>query len=281
MASTMTHIGAVLRYEFLIQWRQRVALLTSIALCALCLLLMLMLHDNSRLSQFVASDAAKTLTPEQLDEAKQQISTLVLLTLYVALHFFLLLLFPIILADTFPKDKQYGVRELLDTLPLSSTAYLVGKVGGTLCSVLIALALPMLILGVGWWLLVYPYDAGAYLGMWLVALIPIALINTALCVLIASGQPTRRRAILIGIVFAIGCLLFLSFGLTTNLPDYFSPGRMLPFKYYLMNSSSSPALYGYEPVSAGQIVLGILAGILEVLFVGVLVQRWMMRRSAR
>ncbi len=272
MASTFVHAGAVLRYEFLIQWRQRVALIASFGLCFMCVLLMFELRNS--LSLF----AEKTLTPQQLSEVNRQLSTVAVLTLYTLLHIFSLLVFPIILADTFPKDKQYGVRELIDTLPLSSASYLIGKVSASVCSVLIALGLPMIVLGVGWWLIVYPFDVGAYLGMWIVALIPTALINTALCVLIASGQPTRRRAILIGIVFAFGCLLFLSFGPKTTLPDYFNPGRMLPFKYYLMYASSTPVLYGYEDVNVWHIGLGILGGIAEVLIAGVLVQRWMTRR---
>ncbi len=279
MIRSTTQLGAIIRYEFLLQWRQRTLLASLIPLCLLCLLLVFGFRENVaqalRVPQVVVGtrqegDVTVTTTvaaePAQMETVRRQASTVVLLSLESVLHMVGLLLFPILMADMIPKDRQYGVRELLDTLPLPGGVYLGGKLFAAMLSALCSLMITLIVMGVAWWIVIYPYVLGDYLVMVLLAVLPVGLLSTGLIVLLAAGQPTRRRAILLGIGFAIASLVLVGFGLTKSiyLLDYFNPSRPLAFKYYVMGMSGGGIPSSFELVSIGQLALAVGAGILEV-----------------
>ncbi len=123
----------------------------------------------------------------------------------------LILTMPIIVADTIPKERQFVVRELMRSLPMPSGVYLIGKLLGVWILILGGLS------GVAWFfeligrLLHGSYNLRITLVPWLLGVVPLALFISGMSVLLSSGQPTRRRATLVGGVFALFSLfIFLT-----------------------------------------------------------------------
>jgi hypothetical protein len=102
------------------------------------------------------------------------------------------------------------MREILDALPLSRGVYLAGKVLSVWLPVLGALIAGGGVSALVGWFLGGDYRAEVLAGLWLGGVIPFTMATAALGVLLAAGQPDRRRALLVGLgVIGIGIVLYL------------------------------------------------------------------------
>lgn len=272
MISKTAQLGAVMRSEFRLQWRQHGLLIAT----GVIFLMFLFMETQMRPS----IDAVATASYA----AQVELSTVLLASFQSILHIFSILLIPIVVADSIPKDRQYRVRELLDTYPLSNEIYLAGKILGVWCNILVCLITLFILIGMSWWVLVHPFQIGDYLVTWLIGVFPIALFNAGLSVLIASSQPSRRQAILVGVGFAILCVFIMGAGLGRSIGslDAWNPGRPLIFKYYLLNfSTKGTARPVFDVVPISQLFLSLGAAAIELLLTGAVVYWWMRRQETR
>ena len=138
-----------------------------------------------------------------------------LLALRIAAIVLIVLLLPLTLSELIPLDRQYGVRELLNALPLTANLYLAGKLLSVWPLLFIGLVLAALLSGALAWLQNGPYHVGILASFWITGLLPLALFSSLVAVMLSAGQSSRRRAILTGLL-AIPVGLAASFLLPVN-----------------------------------------------------------------
>ena len=284
--SSLTQLGAMLRYEFLLQWRRP----TLLALVGGLIAVPILGAFLSR-GQFSGYDAAIAAGGLLLEQVRAQITASMLTAVWLGVSMTLLLLLPIVTADAIPRDRQIGVRELLDSLPITPEIYLAGKLLSLWVSLLAGLGLAALAAGITWRWIVGPFNLGIYAEMWLLGAVPLALINSALSVLLAAGQPTNRRAIFVGVGFAIFCLLALLAGFLTHgtLLYHLNPARPAIELYYFVawpgaEAGASKDLLGIIQAmrtitSRQDVLLSIAAGVAEAGLVWLAVLQWMRRKG--
>jgi len=224
-------LGAMIRYEFLLQWR-RAALPALVA----GLMVSPVLGAFFSRDQFNGYQAALSAGTLSLAGVKADITAEMLPVIWLGLTMMLMLMLSIIVADTIPKDQHLGVRELLDSLPLPPAVYLTGKLVSLWLSLVTGLGSAALLAGVTWWWLVGPFKLDIYLELWILGATTLALINSSLSMLFAAGQRTNRRAILVGAAFSLLCLLGLPLTFVTLGTgwDFFNPARPILLLYYLV-----------------------------------------------
>jgi ABC-type transport system involved in multi-copper enzyme maturation permease subunit len=272
----LSQLGGIVRYEILLQWRQRMVVVVMLSAIALPVIMYVLFGQSN------ADEIQRTwITAGGIStEAALKVTTRYA-TLYssMSLYMITLLILPIVSADVIAKDRQHGVREVLDSLPLTTGTYLAGKVLSWGMSVLIGLVIAMSITGAALWLLIGPYHVTAFAAAWLAIGWGIGVVTSTLTLLLAAGQPTRRRAIGVAVIFAALCLfanvaLLTETGLWTNL---LNPGRSaLSLHFLLLMSDDRPIL----PVATPQHVIGsLLGGLLEVAVVWAVVWAWLRRKA--
>lgn len=272
----LSQVIAVMRYELLLLRRQR--LLTGVMLSLIALpLVMYVLFGQSNVAEvqrtWITSGGIPTAAALQV--TTRYVITYSMMTVYMIA----LLVLPVISADGIAKDRQHGVRELLDSLPLTTGAYLAGKVLGWWASVAIGLLGAMAIVGVGLWLVIGPYHVDQYVLTWVTLSGGIGLVNSALSLLLAAGQPTRRRAIIVGVVCAAVYLYanITLIGQPGILWNVLSPGRQAISFYFL-----AKALIDQAPEVAAtpqDVLWSVAGGVLEVAAVWWAVWWWMKRQA--
>jgi ABC-type transport system involved in multi-copper enzyme maturation permease subunit len=189
MKERLSQLVAVALYEMLIQWRRKGLPLVLVTFTVISLttgLAFWILH----LDMFVGW--ATTDPPLML----------------------LILATPLVVADTIPKDRHYGVRELLQSLPISHGVYLNVKLLGVWIPLSVGLVgIACLFEGTAW--LVHGWvDLSSAMVPWMLGVVPLALFITGMSVLLPSSQANRRKAMLVGGVFAL-----FSFTIFVSAPE--------------------------------------------------------------
>ncbi len=286
MTLTICQLGAMIRYEMILVWRRRGLLIITLAILAITTLVLV--SSKSQMENGRQQLVQAGLTAEDVREK----TTLGLLPTYWGVLFTILLItLPIVLVDTIPIDRQTGVRELLDTMPLSNATYLTGKLLGVWAAALSAIVVVMFGSGLVWWLVLGPFEISYYLEVWLVGGIPGALINAGMIIFLVIGQAGRRPALLIGIVFSIVMLILLGRSLTltagSNALLYLNPAHPILFLYYLVGRWAGatsvyadhlpPELIG----SPSQVALTLLVSIAEVAALWGIAWLWLRFREHR
>ena len=187
-----------------------------------------------------------------------------------------LLLFglPLYVSETIPYDRQYGVRDLLDLLPITAGTYLLGKVLAVWVALLLAITLSGVVAGVISTVVFGALDVGEWANMWLGGFLVMGLLASSISILLAAGQPNRRRALLVG---------FLS------LPIYFSVYALSPLAIRLQElllriaiAPMSPNVLDSAPVSGLSFSWSFVAwSILATILVWVMTWGWMRVRDGR
>ena len=158
-------------------------------------------------------------------------------SLYLALLFL-----PVATAGTLPADRQFGVLELLRSMPLGGNIYLAGKILGVIGTVVFIACFPLLLflavlegtmlkfIGYG-----VPLDLLTfYLKLSALDSLPVLACGAALGVLAGVAFRTRRRAILPGIVTgSLGLFFWLSaFRFPVSSPNNFDLAAFHVFQKY-------------------------------------------------
>ncbi len=149
-------------------------------------------------------------------------------------------------------------------------------------AVFAGLVLGMVVIGAVWGLAVGPFDLRWYANVWLAGAVPLAFINPSLSLLLAAGQPTSRRALLVGIGFAVVCVLlqvpgFLMLGSAWNI---LNPSHPVLSLYFLVTPNASPS---DDPVTVllshyitpEAVTWSVVAGLAQVMILWAVVWAWM------
>ncbi|MFN8374724.1 MAG: hypothetical protein U0694_17815 [Anaerolineae bacterium] len=281
MNITIYQLLGIACYEFKMHWRRRALLVITIAIVGIIFCEMLIFGGD--ITSFVPAFRADPalLTAEQ----NMRFHTLnVVFITWGAVGAIVSFILPIVVADSIPLDKQHNVYELFRTLPLASSVYVAGKVLGVWLASLSSMGLSLLLLGVLWRLQVGAYDLFAYLDMWLFGAALVGLLNSALAVLLASTQPSRRRALLLmGGLFLLPSLLIPASTYDTSLWGYMNPIRGAVLNFYLNAFSralSDPTgwTFGWQ---APEVWGTLLLGSLEILVLGLLAWAYVRWQEAR
>lgn len=258
MSSKLTQLGAIARYEFRIHWRRRGLKVMMFSYLAMQGLFFLVAAEGN-FFEFPAAEMWGTNTDA------------IIFSTWPLAGAFLLVMFPFVVAEAVPRDRQFGVRELLDSLPLPRPVYLAGKVLGAWIGVASAALTVMALAGIVLRFILGPYAIGLFLTIILVGANLLILLNSGLAVLAAAGQPNVVRALLVGLACAIILpLIMLQFGSASPL-QLLNPLR-LPILYYYIGGSGLPDIVWFgqalDPTAA--YALSVAAGLLELVVAGLL-----------
>ncbi len=258
MSSKLAQLWAIARYESRIHWRRRglkVMLFSHLAMQFLFFLVAAEEHSF----KFPAAEIWDTNT------------SVIIFSTWPLAGTFLLVMFPFVVAEAVPRDRQFGVRELLDSLPLPRSVYLAGKVLGAWFGVASAVLAVMALAGIVLRFILGPYVIGLFLAIMLVSANLLILLNSGLTVLAAAGQPNVVRALLVGLACMIVLpLILLQFGPASPI-QLLNPLR-LPILYYHMDGTGLSDIVWFGQALDATVAYALTAagGLLELVVAGLL-----------
>ena len=212
----MMKLSTMVRYEVLMAWRRRSLPILWILLLAGVIGFALLVNNVNRESpvmdqaiQASASDA-NALPWTQGVDLVVAMHTLALINVLIAGMVFYMVGVTLLLGEVIPLDRQFKVRELLDTLPISRAMYLGGKVLSAWAGLLLGIVAIGVICALALRLIFGAYDVRVFVVLWVSLLVPQTLIAALLSVLCASFVSSRRSAVLIGLL-VVPFVLILAF----------------------------------------------------------------------
>lgn len=236
----------LIRYEILRSWRR--GALRMILFLTLTLPQLLFLLDSFFNQAFEQELSVRlTLWPE----AARMMATAEAINASFILLILVLIFLPIMFAELIPLDRQYLVREVIDTLPISTNQYLAGKTMSAWIISLIAVGLSALVSSGLSWLIKGPFSAATVGAYWLTGPIPLALFASQMSVMLAANQSSRRKAITKGMIasgMSAAAWLILP-GIRFNLAALLRSGatpEQLSSPAYLAKLPAYPALFSVE-----------------------------------
>lgn len=254
------------QYEFRMHWRRKMLLFITLILVILTAVIAMI--DGAELTKAMKDFSQQPGTVSPMDVLTYNI----LFGTWVPIAFTLALVLPIAVSDTIPLDKLGGMGELLDSLPITPAVYLSGKVAGTWLAVASSVVMGAGITAIVWWLAAGAYRVDIYLEMWILGGIMLAVLNGSLGVLLAAGQPNRRRAIVWIIVLLFGAILVTGNG--------FASGTEPSLLSYL-NPMRAPIMMRYTTVLDGfsfftrDVMMVVGVGLVQLISIWLLVWGWL------
>ncbi len=231
----MSKLSAMVRYEVLMAWRRRSLPILWILLLAGVIGFALLIQSINSQQPVMEGAIRHTLTDPNAPAWAQGIDleltthTLALINILIAGMVFYMVGVTLLLGEVIPLDKQFKVRELLDTLPISRTLYLGGKVVSTWAALLAGISVIGLICALGLRLIIGAYDPRVFVALWIGLLVPQSLIAALISVLAASLVGSRRAAVLVGLL-VVPFVLILA---TTTAISFAGVGALIEPVYSL------------------------------------------------
>jgi hypothetical protein len=106
----------------------------------------------------------------------------------------------------------------------------------------------------------------------------LVLANPGIAVLLAAGQPNRRRAIAVGGAFTAACIYLMTrLEGAVSFWELLNPARLVIFKYYMIPSGGDSSIRSILPVAFSDVLLSLVAGLCEVGLVGIGTWLWLRR----
>lgn len=283
MPTSLAQLGAIIHYEFRMQWRRRTTLAIMLPLAIVPLLYGLLFRD-------INPDIPLLPSPTAAQALQRDVSTAMTFS-WLMFYIVLAVALPIAVADVMPKDRQIGTLEILSSLPLSHAVYLSGKLISVWSVALVSLLLMSVLNALATQLVVGAVDLGALLQMLLFGAVPLLIMNSGLAMLLAARQSTRRRAVFVAAAFVIVSVMMLLPGLDTigfraggaiTFVEGMSLGRAGLFYHYSLGAEGG--FFGLSeimdiPNTAQSAQWTIIGGLLQVVVVGVAVWQWMRWRD--
>lgn len=283
-----TKLITIIHYELLMQWRRRLLPALILVMVGLLPLGNFLVQSSTTPSQIPVIDGldpdtvldapdymqARGVYQVTVSELRSLVNAGTIAANLLFIDMLLLILAPIVFADAIALDAQFEVRAVLDSLPLNRATYLAGKLLGVWAGLLAAMLAGMLAMGLVSRLAVGAFDLRAYLAIWVfVAIVP-ALATTTVSVLLASTQPTRRRAILLSSALSP---YYMVVGLFTMLVLFTAPTLISPLYDFL----GLTQILGLSEADVAKSVAQVLGGLaLSMVAAWGVAWLWLRRRSS-
>ena len=224
MQTSLSQLRGMVIYEFKMHWRRR-----SLVVLTLSLILMALfpsLFGGESTVNMLDAVSGGSVSEENANFA---FTITVMLAMWMPIGAILAFVLPILVSDTIPLDRQYHVDELMNTLPLSPSTYLLGKLLGSWLAVLSGLVFATII-GTGSWLLQSrAFDMWLFAQTGLLICLSLTILNGGLGLLLGATQPNRRRAIILTIIAFVVFSVLIG---TTNL-NLANPTRFELITYFV------------------------------------------------
>lgn len=255
----------IIECEVRLHYRRRVLVLMAVLIAAFTAILTL-IPDNPLLvppSDENTPDWAPFLSPGMM--------------LASVLHMTVVVAVPLLLADTLPSDRRTRLRELSKTYIASNLLYLTGKITGALLTVLLLIIAMIITQFSLTWVFIGSFQASFYLDLVIWNVIPTAIYVTCLSILFAVGQRSRIGATTAALAVIGLCLLSAMPGTTMS---FATPANGLAFAYLTSKWGNPIGFYSRSnPVSADEIYLALLLGLIQVIVTLVIAQEWLRRKE--
>lgn len=264
----------IARVEFRMHWQRRTfKVLTLATILAMSAILLILGSDLSRLIPTLPSP--DMLPPEQAQIIRGAMLAMVGSSILLVV---MMLVLPLVIADSVPLDAQLRMDEVLNSLPLSRGVYLAGKIAGAWLAALSSLAISAAAVSVIWRLRVGDYNPLPFLDVLLAGALPLLVIHGGLGILIGATQPSRRRALFaIIIVLIVPALIPLS----GTLWQIVLPGHMDIMNHFLNTSLTAmvttPSVLPAPPLTDATLRQTLLIGAAQLLVVWAAVWVWQRR----
>lgn len=222
----------------------------------------------------VSEDLSLDSVACRMRSPQEELSTFSSLNLSFAwLPFFLLsfLLLPMVSALSIPSDHQFGVDELLFSMPVTGSAYLAGKCLGLSLAVILVSAV---MLGV-YDLIILAVYGSLSLSMsihWIAVYgLPIAILTIMLGTSIGAFLRTRRSAIILGLLAGL-------IGISSWVIAFQSPniGQTIDRLSYFIFQQNGLLHGGGVVITSGEIITMYFFSFVIVFVVGILARGWLM-----
>jgi hypothetical protein len=224
----MTKLWTIARYEVLMAWRRRSLLILWLLLLIGVIGFGLLIADSNRQTPAVEDALQQNMAanaPEWAQGLDLLVSThtIALIQVLIAGMVFYVIGVTLMMGETIPLDRQFKVRELLDTLPISRTQYLGGKLLGGWGGLLLGTLLAGVVAALALRLIIGAYDLRIFSVLWVAMLLPITFLASALSILLSSAAGSRRAAVLIGLVLMPLVMTFA----TLAVPSFTGVGALI------------------------------------------------------
>jgi hypothetical protein len=220
----MRQIGAIVRYELLMAWRRRslpiLWILLLVGVVAFALIVESSRGAQPFMDQVIGANAPAWAQGINVVEAANTIS---LINILIAGMIFYSVGVTLMMGEIIPLDRQFKVRELLDTLPLSRTVYLGGKLFSAWAGLLLGIIIVGAISALAIRLILGVYDMRVFLALWVAMLLPSSFLASALSLLASSPFSSRRTAVIVGLVIIPVVLTLVSLG----VPSFAGIGALI------------------------------------------------------
>lgn len=224
----MTKLWAIVRYEILMAWRRRsLPILWILLLVGVVSFAALIADVNQRtpvvegaVQANVGADAPEWA--QGLDVVKTT-HTIALINVMIAGMVFYVIGVTLMTGETIPLDRQFKVRELLDTLPISRTQYLGGKLLGGWGGLLLGMVLVGVLAALALHFILGAYDVRVFAALWVAMLLPPTFLAAAFSILLSSAAGSRRTAVIVGLLIIPVVMIFV----TLAVPSFAGIGALI------------------------------------------------------
>jgi hypothetical protein len=194
----MSQLIAIIKYELIMQWRRRGLLVLFAASVTGSLGILLLMSGSGASSPLISVD------------------TQVFLLTTIAGNIIAAGI-PVIAAEAIPLDRVYHMDDILHSTSVSHLTYLLGKLVSVELIVAGGMIVSAVVMGVVIYSVFGAFSLPLYSMVWLVGILPMALVGAGLGVLLAVGCNTRRSALMVGLGVMVYCIALyeLSFVLPT------------------------------------------------------------------
>lgn len=273
----MRAVVTIARYEIVMMWRRR-SLVLLVGLLLTGMIGFALLIENSTGSQ---GDFIPTEDSVELPVWAQNIdfvvvgNTFKLSNLMIAVMVIFGCGILLMMGEVIPLDHQFRIRELLDTVPISRSAYLLGKLLGVTGGVFAAWLIAGVVGGVVLRGVFGEYDVRVYLLLWTLLVLITSLLIAEISVVTGSWVSSRRASVLIGLVM----LPFGLFLMILAVPSMAGSGALIE-PIYALSILLTPDELGRAEIS-GRITQILGTFVLIAVTLWVLGWGWMRLRDLR
>ena len=200
---TLTQLGGIICYEFMRNWRRK-----GLPLMMGIWLVSVVLGTNLFVGPTFFQPSSELIAGSPLIN-KVGVTLNILIAGGGISTVFAIFTLSILAAEVIPVDRQLGVLEWFNALPIAAGTYLLGKLLGLWTAVFTGIVILSLLSGIAHFYWLGAYDLTAFVQLWLLAITVIALYVSGITLLITSWIKSRRWAIFISLGLSIVGYIFL------------------------------------------------------------------------